>query len=235
MSFYNPFAKLPEFPTDEQLEEAANECHLAYMVGTFNPVFENVDTNQPDHKGHRVRVEPICEWLLAKAGYDSELVKEIELPKTPDIMALTEGHKVFGYTNFKEKKVYITDKKLTSRFCWPHELKHALGDSHFDFSEPESDEYRKKDHSANKFARYFCLPKDKFLERGKYWQQYILGKKPGKKLTEDEILDIFRGLAKDFQVSGMTIVYRAKDLGKIKQSFINRIKERNEYIFPYAD
>lgn len=191
-----------------EIEEFAERLHAEYLLTYGSP-----------WNGTEINIEIISERVLEEHGY--RLVHEFE---NPIVSALCDS-KTFGCCDFKEKTVHIDCdevSELTIRTAMTHEMFHVL--CHSDHAEKygceDWPEFLEK--NAKDFARIFLLPKKAFIEAFNNrlkehfcWMDAV----DLKDSDADKLREMVEHLAGDFNISGISIALRIKELNLLGSQY----------------
>lgn len=153
-------------------------------------------------------------YKLERSGINI-LTKVIDLDKNADAYSL--------WTRDETPYIILGKGKSAVRrnFDLAHELGHLLLHSHVNFEELSNMDLKEKEREADKFASYFLLPKDIFVEK---FDKYV-----GVKVSNP---DSYIALKSEFNVSIQALEYRAYKLGylSLKQnSYFYRLINKKNY------
>lgn len=153
-------------------------------------------------------------YKLERSGINI-LTKVIDLDKNADAYSL--------WTRDETPYIILGKGKSAVRrnFDLAHELGHLLLHSHVNFEELSNMDLKEKEREADKFASYFLLPKDIFVEK---FDKYV-----GVKVSNP---DSYIALKSEFNVSIQALEYRAYKLGylSLKQnSYFYRVINKKNY------
>lgn len=153
-------------------------------------------------------------YKLERSGINI-LTKVIDLDKNADAYSL--------WTRDETPYIILGKGKSAVRrnFDLAHELGHLLLHSHVNFEELSNMDLKEKEREADKFASYFLLPKDIFVEK---FDKYV-----GMKVSNP---DSYIALKSEFNVSIQALEYRAYKLGylSLKQnSYFYRVINKKNY------
>lgn len=153
-------------------------------------------------------------YKLERSGINI-LTKVIDLDKNADAYSL--------WTRDETPYIILGKGKSAVRrnFDLAHELGHLLLHSHVNFEELSNMDLKEKEREADKFASYFLLPKDIFVEK---FNKYV-----GMKVSNP---DSYIALKSEFNVSIQALEYRAYKLGylSLKQnSYFYRVINKKNY------
>lgn len=217
---WNPFRKQPHYLENYKLSYTAEHFRESYTEETGKSAYYPCRI--------KVKIESICERLLANAGYSLEFCDEIVIPKGHKYSAYCEDSYKRGFTDFTNKRVCIQSQKLTERFTLAHETCHALHDANFPETLTEGDSPAWLEAQYNKFARYLGLPDDVYPSRFIHW----CARQDGDAPRDDQLKKILSCLAGEFEMPGFSVLLRGRDLGFISQETVDRFIRDKIHILP---